>query len=145
MPDFLSMLFGGNKSQKDVKKINPLVEKTNGFFKEFQNLSNDELRGKTRYFKEKIAQYTSEIDAAINQKKTEAEELDSSDISGRDALYQLVDELGKERDKKIEEVLMQILPEAFAVVKETARRFKENTELVSSATDLDRDLSVTKP
>ncbi len=57
---------------------------------------------------------------------------------------QEVDKLKKDRDKKIEEILEQILPEAFAVVKETARRFKENTELVSTATDMDRDLSVKK-
>ena len=63
---------------------------------------------------------------------------------GKDAIYKEVDKLKKDRDKKIEEALDEILPEAFAVVKETARRFKENTELVSTATELDRDLSVKK-
>ena len=63
---------------------------------------------------------------------------------GKDAIYQQVDKLKKDRDKKIEEALKEILPEAFAVVKETARRFKENTEIVSTATQLDRDLSVKK-
>jgi preprotein translocase subunit SecA len=59
-------------------------------------------------------------------------------------IYQEVDAMGKERDKKIEEILLEILPEAFAVVKETARRFKENAELVSAATELDKTLSITK-
>lgn len=145
MPGFLSLLFGGDKSQKDVKKLNPIVDQINQRFEEYKNLSNDELRGKTKYFKEKIADYTAEIDQAINQKKDDAEKLDSADIGGRDAIYQQIDEMKKDRDKKIEEVLKEILPEAFAVVKETARRFKDNTEMVSHATDLDKDLSVTKP
>ena len=78
---------------------------------------------------------------AANKK---AEELPFNDLLGKDAIYQEVDKLKKDRDKKIEEILEEILPEAFAVVKETARRFKENTELVSTATQLDRDLSVKK-
>jgi preprotein translocase subunit SecA len=70
--------------------------------------------------------------------------LSDVDIHGRDAIYQEVDKLKKDRDKKIEEALAEIQPEAFAVVKETARRFKENTEIVATATQLDRDLSVKK-
>ena len=77
-------------------------------------------------------------------KKAEAEQLDSADIAGRDSIYQEIDAMGKDRDKKIEEILLEILPEAFAVVKETARRFKENTELVSTATELDKTFSITK-
>ncbi len=74
----------------------------------------------------------------------EADELPFNDLLGKDAIYQQVDKLKKDRDKKIEEALKEILPEAFAVVKETARRFKENTEIISTATALDRDLSVSK-
>lgn len=144
MAGILSLLFGGNKSQKDVKKITPYVEKINTFFREYQNLSNDELRGMTAVFKEKINGHTAVIDRAIQEKQSEAEHLDSADIGGRDAIYQEIDEMKKDRDKKIEEVLMDILPEAFAVVKETARRFKEHSELVSTATELDKDLSVSK-
>jgi protein translocase subunit secA len=85
-----------------------------------------------------------EIDAEIEALNKQAEELSFSDITGKDELYNKVDQLIKERDKQIEDILMQLLPEAFAVVKETARRFKENSEIVATATQLDRDLSVKK-
>lgn len=142
MLGFVSKIFGGSKSDKDVKKIEPYVGKINHFFNSYQSLSNDELRNKTQEFRQRIKEHLSEIDAEITGKNKEAEELPFNDLLGKDAIYQEVDKLKKERDKKIEEVLLEILPEAFAVVKETARRFKENTELVSTATDLDRDLSV---
>ena len=144
MANFLSKLFGGNKSEKDVKKIEPIVSKINTFFNQFQSLSNDELRGKTIEFKARISGYLQEINEDIDKLKKQAEELQESDIQGRDALYQQVDDRKKDRDKKIEEILEQILPEAFAVVKETARRFKENEQMVSQATDLDRDFAVSK-
>lgn len=145
MAGILSLLFGGNKSQKDVKSIMPFVAKINAFYEEYRNLSNDELRNKTNYFKQKIKEHTAAIDDEIIAKQKHAEELDSADISGRDLLYQDADNLKKDKDKKIEEVLLEILPEAFAVVKETARRFKENSELVAKATELDRTLSISKP
>ncbi len=144
MSGLLSKLFGGNKSEKDVKVITPYVAKINGFFDQYQSLSNDELRNKTAEFKQRIKEYLTEIDDEINRKKAEADLLDSVDIAGRDQIYQEVDEMSKDRDKKIEEILLEILPEAFAVVKETARRFKENTELVSTATELDRNFSYKK-
>src|SRR6476659_768421 len=144
MAGLLSKLFGGNKSEKDVKKIRSLVGEINSFFNQYQSLTNDELRNKTQEFKARIKEHLAEIDAAIEAKKQEAESLTTLDISGRDAIYQEVDAMRKERDKKIEEVLQDILPEAFAVVKETANRFKNNTELVSTATELDRNLSVKK-
>ncbi len=144
MPGFLSKLFGGSKSEKDVKLITPYVGKINAFFEQYKSLSNDELRYKTIEFKERIKQYLTETDSQIKAKKDEAEQLDSIDISGRDFIYQQVDAMSKDRDKKIEEILLEILPEAFAVVKETARRFKENTELVSTATELDKSFSITK-
>lgn len=144
MSGFLSKLFGGNKSQKDIKLIAPFVSKINGFFDEYRSLSNDQLRNKTREFKQRIGEHLSPTDKEIADKKAEAENLDAADISGRDSIYQEVDKLIKERDKEIEKVLMDILPEAFAVMKETARRFKENLEMEADATQLDRDLSVTR-
>lgn len=144
MLGILSKLFGGNKSEKDVKKILPVVEKTNHHFAAYAPISNDELRSKTLEFRHRIKEHLKEIDEDIASKNKEAEELPFNDLLGKDAIYQQVDKLKKDRDKKLEEVLNEILPEAFAVVKETARRFKENTEVVSLATDLDRDLSVKK-
>src|SRR5690349_11522266 len=141
---FLSKLFGGSKSEKDVKKIEHYVGKINKFFDEYHSLNNDELRNKTQDFRQRIKEHLTEIDAEIAAKNTAAEELPFNDLMGKDGIYQEVDKLKKDRDKKIEEILETLLPEAFAVVKETARRFKENTEIVSTATQLDRDLSVKK-
>ena len=144
MIGFLSKLFGGNKSEKDVKKILPVVEKINQHFASYASLSNDQLRNKTQEFRQRIQDHLAATDEAIAAKNKQAEELPFNDLMGKDAIYQEVDKLKKDRDKKIEEVLEEILPEAFAVVKETARRFKENTEIVSTATQLDSDLSVKK-
>jgi preprotein translocase subunit SecA len=144
MAGIFAKLFGGDKSQKDIKKIQPLVEKINEHFRSYASLSNDELRNKTQEFRRRIKEYLKEIDEKIVAKNTQAEELPFSDLLGKDAIYQEVDKLKKDRDKKIEEILEQLLPEAFAVIKETARRFKENPELEATATQLDRDLSVKK-
>ncbi|MBA2249837.1 MAG: preprotein translocase subunit SecA [Chitinophagaceae bacterium] len=144
MAGFISKLFGGNKSEKDVKVITPYVAQINDFYVQYRSLTNDELRKKTTEFKKRIQDHLAETDAAIATKKQEAEELTALDITGRDHIYQEVDSMRKDRDKEIEVILLQILPEAFAVVKETARRFKENSELVSTATELDKDLSINK-
>ncbi|MFZ1329379.1 MAG: preprotein translocase subunit SecA, partial [Chitinophagaceae bacterium] len=144
MLGFISKIFGSSKSEKDVKKIEPYVGKINQFFASYQSLTNDQLRNKTQEFRQRIKEHLSEIDAEIAAKNTSAEELPFNDLMGKDTIYQEVDKLKKDRDKEIEVILEKILPEAFAVVKETARRFKENTELVSTATQLDRDLSIKK-
>jgi len=144
MLGIISKIFGGNKSEKDVKKISPIVEKINQNFAFYATLTNDQLRNKTQEFRDRIKTHLREIDEEISSKNKAAEELPFNDLLGKDAIYQEVDKLKKDRDKKIEEALEEILPEAFAVVKETARRFKENTELRSTATQLDRDLSVKK-
>jgi preprotein translocase subunit SecA len=141
---FISKLFGGSKSEKDVKKIAPIVEKINAHFAALQSASNDELRGKTQEFRARIKAHLQDIDAEIAAKNEAAQQLPFNDLLGKDDIYQQVDKLKKDRNKKIEEILEEIEPEAFAVVKETARRFKENTEVVATATDLDRDLSVKK-
>jgi preprotein translocase subunit SecA len=144
MLGIISKIFGGSKSEKDVKLILPLVEKTNRYFAEYQTLSNDQLRNNTVIFKERIRQHLAEIDETIATKKAQAENLPATDINGRDTIYKEVDELKKERDQKIEEILKELLPEAFATVKEASRRFKENELLVSKATDLDRELAAKK-
>ena len=141
---FISKLFGGNKSEKDIKGIMPKVEQINQFVAAFVSLSNDELRAKTGEFKQRIKEHLREMDESIASLGKKAEELPFSDISGKDALYIEIDELKKKRDDLIEEVLESILPEAFAVVKETARRFKENTEIITTANERDRELSVVK-
>ena len=144
MLKFLSKIFGGSKSDKDVQRIKPLVQAINGHFASYQSLSNDQLRGKTQEFRERIREHLSGIDQQISDLNTQAEALPIDDINGRDELYKQVDELRKDRNKQIEVILENILPEAFAVVKETARRFSASPEIVSTATWLDRDLSVKK-
>jgi preprotein translocase subunit SecA len=144
MIGYLSKLFGGSKSEKDVRKLQPLVAQINQFFTSYQPLSNDQLRGKTQEFRERIKKHLSAIDEKMADRNRAAEELPFNDLLGKDAIYQEVDKLRKERDKEIEVILEELLPEAFAVVKEAARRFKENSELVSTATELDRNLSVKK-
>ena len=144
MLKFFSKLLGGNKSEKDVAKIKPIVEKVNNFFQQYQSIDNDALRSKTQEFKQRIAEHLKDIDAQILEKKNAADALEASDFHNKDLIYQEVDKLKKDRDAKIEEALEMILPEAFAVVKETARRFTTNTEIVSTATQHDRDLSVKK-
>lgn len=145
MISFLSKLFGGSKSDKDIKRIRPLVADINRHFEAYQSLSLDELRGKTQEFKSRIQSALTDIDATIAQKKNEAEAqatAEAATILSREAIYEEVDKLIKKRDEQLEVVLKEILPEAFAVVKETARRFKENTELVVTATELDRELAI---
>ena len=144
MLGFLSKIIGGSKSEKDVKIIDPIVQQIKKHFNSYQSLSNDQLRGKTQEFKQRIKDHLQQIDDEITSLNKQAEELPFSDINGKDSFYQQVDGLKKDRAKKIEEVLKELLPEAFAVVKETARRFKENEEIISSATELDRTLSVRK-
>ena len=144
MIGFISKLFGGNKSEKDIKVIMPQVEQINQFVLAFSSLSNDDLRAKTNEFKQRIKEHLQEMDASIADLGKKAEELPFSDISGKDTLYIEMDGLKKKRDDLIEEVLDSLLPEAFAVVKETARRFKENTQIVTTANDRDRELTITK-
>ncbi|MFM2387874.1 MAG: preprotein translocase subunit SecA, partial [Bacteroidota bacterium] len=139
MLGFLNKLFGGSKYDKDIKSIQPLVDKAKKFYDGYASLSNDELRYKTQEFKQRIAQYTAGIEAKITDIQMQAEQ--EPDMLQKDAIYKQQDQLILDRNKQLEEILNEILPEAFAVVKETARRFTENTTIISQATDLDRDLA----
>ena len=145
MIGFISKIFGGSKSDKDIKTIEPIIKQINKHFDSYKSISNDALRGKTAEFRARIKEHLKGIDDEIAALGKEADELPFSDINGKDVIYQKIDALKKDRDKKIEEALKEILPEAFAVVKETARRFKENATLESSVTDLDREFSIKKP
>ncbi|MBP9797038.1 MAG: preprotein translocase subunit SecA, partial [Chitinophagales bacterium] len=138
----LSKLFGGNKYEKDIKAIMPLVEQIKVEYAKLEKISNDELRNKTPEFRRRIKDHLKEIDDRIQLLKSEPDSPQLDDVDRKDEIYKEIDELMKERDNKIEEILLIILPEAFAVMKETARRFTEHTEIVSTATQLDRDLSV---
>ncbi len=128
-----------SKSERDYAKYAPVVEEINEIYEQLRDLSNDELRNKTLQFRKRIQEYLSDIDQEIANLRQQAQE--TEDIHQKDELFKEIDELVKERDKHLEEVLNELLPEAFAVVKETARRFKENDTLVVTATDHDRELA----
>ena len=134
--------FIGDKSQKDVKATQPYINKIKALEPVLASLSHDELRAKTAEFKEKIKQARAKQDAEIEAKKTLAE--NTADIDQREDIYNAIDALEKEAYEISEKVLAEILPDAFAVIKETARRFKENTSITVTATPKDRELSATK-
>jgi preprotein translocase subunit SecA len=142
MLGFISKLFG-NKSERDLKSIQPLVEKIKAEFAKLENISNDELRAMTLDFKERIAQGLADIDNDIQSAKAQAESPELG-VDEKVDLYTRIDKLEKDRNKTLEEVLMTILPEAFAVVKETARRFKENKTIEVTAWDSDHELAAKK-
>ena len=134
--------FVGDKSEKDVKAIQPLIAKAHTFEKALASLSHDELRAKTAEFKDKIKQARAEKDAKIAALKTDAE--NTVDIDAREDIYAAIDVLEAEAYEISEKVLNDILPEAFAVVKETAKRFKDNTSIKVKASAKDIELSATK-
>lgn len=140
MKSFFSKFFGGNKSDKDVKKLTPTIAQINTFYEQYHALTNDQLRYKTQEFKQRIAEYLSNITAEIDKMIASAEEMDSTDFQSKEKIYDEVDKLKKKKDEKLEEILLDILPEAFAVMKQTAKRFSENKEIVSTATELDHKL-----
>jgi preprotein translocase subunit SecA len=135
---FLKKLFG-NKQERDIVEIRPIVDLINEEYHKLKDLSNDELRNKTLEFRQIIKDYLQEIDQEISNLREEANETEI--IEKKQDLFNEVDRLIKKRDTLIEEVLEQILPQAFAVVKETAFRFTNNETLEVSATDFDRNIA----
>lgn len=134
--------FLGDKNQKDVKELQKYAEKALQAEKQIENLSNDELRAKTAGFKAKLAEATSAQKAEIAELKTKAETTENFD--DKEGIYEQIDKINKEAYEIEEKILMEILPEAFAVVKETAKRFKNNSEIEVTATPFDRELSALK-
>jgi len=137
--ELLTKLFG-NKSERDTKEIMPFVEKTKEEFLKLSSFSNDQLRNKTNELQNRIADFISNENQEIAILK---EKLDSDtlEIEQREEIYQQIDLIEKQIDDKIDQVLDQLLPEAFAIVKETARRFKENEFLEVTANQFDRDIA----
>ncbi|WP_299665760.1 preprotein translocase subunit SecA [uncultured Polaribacter sp.] len=131
-------LFVGDKQQKDLKILQPVVEDVKKFEAAFSKLSNDELRAKTLEFKERIKTATKEFDDKIIALEEEAVE---ANIDRKEDIYTEIDALKDEAYKVSEDTLLEIMPEAFAVVKETAKRFVENEEIEVTATSFDRELS----
>jgi len=131
-------LFVGDKQQKDLKILQPVVDDVNKFETAFSKLSNDALRAKTTEFKTRIKTATKEFDDTVIALEEEAIK---ADIDRQEDIYVEIDTLKDEAYTVSEATLLDIMPEAFAVVKETAKRFVESTEIEVTATPFDRELS----
>ena len=141
MANFLSKLFG-TKSDRDLKEVKPFLDATLKINPEIQKLDNDQLRAKTIEFKERIRK---EVEAEENELSTLRQRIEEEydmPVAEKEEIYKRIDKLEKESYDKTQKVLNEILPEAFSVVKETARRFAENSDVVVTATDHDRELAV---
>ncbi|QSE98621.1 preprotein translocase subunit SecA [Fulvivirga lutea] len=144
MLKFIAKVFG-TKSDKDIKKLMPMVEEINAEFAKLSSISDQELREKSRAVKGDIDEYLKSIDeeiASLHQKVNDNPDLD---IHEKEEIFNQIDSLEEKRNKDLEEVLLKVLPRAFAIVKETARRFKDNDQLEVVATMHDKTLAAKKP
>jgi preprotein translocase subunit SecA len=135
--DFLGKILG-SKDKRDLKEITPIVDKIKEVYEEIFKLSNDELRAHTEILKTRIQDYVSPEVLRIAELKTNIEEIE---IDLREKIYAEIDKLEKEITSKYEEILDEVLPEAFSIMKETARRLTENSEVIVTANDFDRELA----
>lgn len=130
----------GSKNDKDLKLIRPFVGKINTEFEKLSSITDNALRARTKELKTVIAEKLSSIDGQMEVIRNKVK-VDAIDIHQKEALFDELDKLEKDRDTQLEVVLLEILPQAFAVIKETARRLKENKQLVVEATLLDKTLA----
>ena len=135
--------FLGNKADRDMREVMPHVEKIKAEYETLQGLSNDELRERSAALKKRVSDYVTEEKEQLETLKQKAEDPEV-DVTEKEAIYKEIDQLDEDIDRKYEEVLNEILPEAFAVIKETARRFKENEAVEVTALEYDRKLAATR-
>ncbi|QTV05116.1 preprotein translocase subunit SecA [Faecalibacter bovis] len=131
--------FLGNKNEKDVKELRKYVDLANSFGPALEALTIDELRGKTKSFQQKLKEATVDFTAQINELKEKVEA--TSDFTEKEALYAQIDKINKEAYQIEEKILIDILPEAFAVLRETGKRFTNNAQLEVTASDYDKQLA----
>jgi len=139
----ISSVFG-SKSDRDVSTLKPFIIKINDHFQQLNQLSNDELRDKSRFFRETINSRLESYRIRIDEIKNQIENSPDLIPEEKEDLFREIDKLGKEENQELEKVLIEILPEAFAVMKETAKRFTENKEIVVTANERDKLLAVKK-
>jgi preprotein translocase subunit SecA len=142
LSNFLTKFFG-TKSDRDLRELMPIVNKIREVYPRYTTLTNDQLREETARLRQTVRDYIADDEARVEQLKVQMES-DEIDYEEKEKLYKEVERLTKQIDDKIEEVLNQILPDAFSIVKETARRFKENETIEVTATQFDRDLAARK-
>lgn len=135
--DILAKLFG-NKSDRDLKEITPYVNKIKAAYPSIEALSNDELRAKTQDIRRHILAYVGDEKQRIEELRSGIEE---KELEDREVIWAEIDEIEKKVAEKFERVLEEVLPEVFAIVKDTARRFTQHEEVVVTASDFDRDLA----
>ncbi|GAA4453513.1 preprotein translocase subunit SecA [Nibrella saemangeumensis] len=136
--------FFGTKSQRDLRDLYPYVEKVNTEFNRLKDLSNDELRNASAELKQQIARELQDIDTKVADLNHQVSSQPDMDVNQKEQIFNQIDKLEADRNKELERVLLDILPRAFAVVKETARRFSQNEQLDVTATPLDRELALRK-
>ena len=139
---FMGSLFG-NKSTRDIKEVTPLLNKVIGAYDKVVPLSNDELRSLSSELKQTVRDAIRKDEQEIASLKEQAES-DQVDLDDKEEIYKKIDRLEKEINSTLQEVLVSILPEAFSIIKETARRFKENSEIEVTANDFDRNLAASR-
>jgi preprotein translocase subunit SecA len=142
LSNFLTKFFG-TKSDRDLRELMPMVNKIREVYPRYTTLTNDQLREETERLRAVVRDYIAEDEAKVEQLKTQMES-DEIDYEEKERVYKEVERITKQIDDKIEEVLNQILPDAFSIVKETARRFKENETIEVTTTQFDRDLAARK-
>ena len=134
---FISKIFG-NKAQRDLNKINPIVNRIKEAYPSIEKLSNDELRAKTKELEAEIQKHISEENSKIEELKRNMKNID---MEKRESVWKEIDKIEEDITSKLEGILDDILPIAFSIVKETAKRFTENEEIIVTATDFDKDLA----
>ena len=139
--NILKSLFG-DKSSRDMKLIQPLVEEVKAFTPQIEKLSNDELRARSKELQKQVQAAAREQKEKIAQLKATIEE---TPIDEREDIFNQIDKLEKEALEVYEKALDEVRAEVFAIVKDTARRFAENEETVVTATDFDRELAGEQP
>ena len=138
----LTKIFG-SKSERDIKQLMPIVEEINSVYSGLHDISNDELRAKAQEIRKEIQDYISEGENEKERLQEKAESYET-DVDEKEQLYKQIDDLENQLDDQLEEILEQVLPRAFAVMRETAKRFKENQEIKVTASDFDKELAAQK-
>ncbi|HBI80774.1 MAG TPA: preprotein translocase subunit SecA [Bacteroidales bacterium] len=135
--------FFGTKSDRDLRELMPIVNKIREAYPKYTTLTNDQLREESARLRQVVRNYIADDEAMIEQLKVQMES-EEIDYEEKEKIYKEVERINKQIDDKIEEILNQILPDAFSIVKETARRFKENETIEVTASQFDRDLATRK-
>ncbi len=135
--------FLGNKSDRDMREVMPFVDKIKAAYEPIPELSNDQLRERSVALKQRVTDYVAAEKSELEALKAKAEDPEV-EVTEKESIYKQIDILDEEIDEKYEVVLNEILPEAFSVIKDTARRFKENEEIEVSAQDYDRTLAASR-